>query len=181
MFCPKCGRPVNENANFCGGCGLSKREIEEQLSKQTAQVYAEPVFEKAPEKTGEVENFVEQPFPTDVEFKDVPNDVEEPVVPKAVVQAPPVYSQPQPQPQPQYPAPDTGISKEKSLSTIDFVWMMVFTSIPFFGLFYLIYLAFIQNDNINKRSYARAIFIIDLFCIALGFMFFVGFFVTSFI
>ena len=28
MFCPRCGRAVNENANFCGGCGLSRVEIE---------------------------------------------------------------------------------------------------------------------------------------------------------
>lgn len=27
MFCPRCGRPVSDTANFCGGCGLPKSEI----------------------------------------------------------------------------------------------------------------------------------------------------------
>ena len=31
MFCPRCGRAVNAEANFCGGCGLSKAEIERYL------------------------------------------------------------------------------------------------------------------------------------------------------
>ena len=37
MFCPRCGRAINENANFCGGCGLSRAEIEKfvQASKVT--------------------------------------------------------------------------------------------------------------------------------------------------
>lgn len=27
MFCPRCGRPVSDAANFCGGCGLPKAEM----------------------------------------------------------------------------------------------------------------------------------------------------------
>ena len=27
MYCPRCGRPVSDNANFCGGCGLPRAEI----------------------------------------------------------------------------------------------------------------------------------------------------------
>ncbi len=34
MFCPRCGRPVNENANFCGGCGMPKADIIKYLERQ---------------------------------------------------------------------------------------------------------------------------------------------------
>ena len=48
MFCPRCGRAINENANFCGGCGLSRAEIEKfvQASKVTndAAQPAEPTL-----------------------------------------------------------------------------------------------------------------------------------------
>ena len=27
MYCPRCGLPVSDNANFCGGCGLPRAEI----------------------------------------------------------------------------------------------------------------------------------------------------------
>ena len=40
MFCPRCGRPVSRTANFCGGCGLPKAEIERmsQPAPQPEQV-----------------------------------------------------------------------------------------------------------------------------------------------
>lgn len=37
MFCPRCGRRVNENANFCGGCGLPIAEME-KYSRQQEQM-----------------------------------------------------------------------------------------------------------------------------------------------
>ena len=36
MFCPRCGRAVNETSNFCGGCGLSRAEIEKYMVKTEA-------------------------------------------------------------------------------------------------------------------------------------------------
>ncbi len=33
MFCPRCGRPVSDSANFCGGCGLPRAEIIKQLNR----------------------------------------------------------------------------------------------------------------------------------------------------
>ena len=48
MFCPRCGRAVNETSNFCGGCGLSRAEIEKYMVKTEAaqpqpEVKTEPV------------------------------------------------------------------------------------------------------------------------------------------
>ena len=37
MFCPRCGRAVNDTSNFCGGCGLSRAEIEKYVVKTTPQ------------------------------------------------------------------------------------------------------------------------------------------------
>ncbi|MEG1050298.1 MAG: zinc ribbon domain-containing protein [Oscillospiraceae bacterium] len=178
MVCPRCGRQVNDNANFCGGCGLSKKEIDAQVAQKAAYTYTEPVFEKAPEKTGEVQNFVEQPFPTDVEFKDVPSDTVDPEVQATTQQSASQQSASQYcAPQQQYPAPNMQPEKLKDngLATVDFVWMMIFTSIPFFGLLYLIYLSFVQDGNTTKRSYARAVLILRGFALAIGVMFIVGF------
>ena len=38
MFCPRCGRPVSEGANFCGGCGLPRREIERYARQKARQM-----------------------------------------------------------------------------------------------------------------------------------------------
>ena len=48
MFCPRCGRAVNDTSNFCGGCGLSRAEIEKYVVKTTPQPEA-PKAEPAPQ------------------------------------------------------------------------------------------------------------------------------------
>ena len=40
MFCPRCGRPVSDIANFCGGCGLPKAEIEKAYREKAEQMPA---------------------------------------------------------------------------------------------------------------------------------------------
>ena len=47
MFCPRCGRPVSDTANFCGGCGLPKAEIERMCQVATPA--------PQPEKTVEID------------------------------------------------------------------------------------------------------------------------------
>lgn len=187
MFCPRCGRQVNDNANFCGGCGLSKREIDSQLSQKNSYTYTAPVFEKAPPQTGEVENFVEQPFPTDVEFKDVEETSSTPASERENTDTatPPNYTQaPQYQygyqQQEQYQWDKEEID-DKTLSTVDFLWMMIITIIPIIGLGYLLYLAFAQSKNINKRSYARAMLILFVFITLIVSMFVCGFFMANFL
>ena len=48
MFCPRCGRPVSEGANFCGGCGLPRREIE-RYARQQRQEMQTPAVAPRPE------------------------------------------------------------------------------------------------------------------------------------
>ena len=42
MFCPRCGRPVSRTANFCGGCGLPKSEIE-RMTQPQPEIKVQPV------------------------------------------------------------------------------------------------------------------------------------------
>lgn len=206
MYCSRCGRQVNNNANFCGGCGLSKKEIDDQLARTNTYNYTAPVFEPAPPQTGEVEKFVERPFPTDVEFKEVPAEawIETPTVEidvqEVVAQAEqgdaPQEQQSEQTAQDQYGASQNQyrpsqeqyqeeiLGKNKpneSLSTVDFVWMILLTLIPGVNLIYLFYQAVIQNNNINRRSYARAVFIVAFFVILIMMMFAFGFFMANLI
>jgi hypothetical protein len=68
--------------------------------------------------------------------------------------------------------------KNENLSTVDFIWMMLISSIPVVGLIYIIYLA-IQDNNTNKRSYARATLIIALFGTLVGVVFGLGFIIAG--
>ena len=69
--------------------------------------------------------------------------------------------------------------KEEPLTTVDFIWMMLISSIPFVGLFYLIYLGFIQTESKTKASFARATFIISIFAFLMVFVFMAGLFATQ--
>ena len=67
MFCPRCGRAVSEKANFCGGCGLSRGEIENYIRMtQPAQQPAEEVKTEVPFGT-----IVNQPEPVGSTKEDV--------------------------------------------------------------------------------------------------------------
>ncbi len=84
-----------------------------------------------------------------------------------------------------YTAPATTTTDAKqnnqNLSTIDFVWMMLIASVPVVGLLYLIYQGFVQQENVNKRSWARATMIISVFVFLLAFVFSVGIMMTTFL
>ena len=236
MFCPRCGRPVNAEANFCGGCGLSRIEIEKYLSKTAPQ---QPVQE-APQQ--EVPQQTVQDVPQQ-EAVFTPPAHSEPAQPKAEeipdVQIPSVeipkaehvfwQSEPAKAEEPaekatentadnattsaytdnnctyaysykkaestdcaahgsntQSTAQNTAntadavftaaaeeVKKEAPLTTVDFIWMLVLSSLPVIGLIYLIYLA-VQNNNINKRSFARATLIVAVFAFVITFVFAIG-------
>ena len=68
--------------------------------------------------------------------------------------------------------------REEAVSTVDFIWMMVISAIPVIGFIYLIYLA-LQNDNTNKRSYARATLILSIFAVVISIVFSVGFMLSG--
>ena len=241
MFCPRCGRPVNAEANFCGGCGLSRIEIEKYLSKTAPQ---QPVQE-APQQT--VQNVPQQEVPQ----QEVPQ--QETVLNSTVFSEPAEEKIPQPQQEPQqssatetnhvfwqsepakteepaekatentadnattsaytdnnctyaysykkaestdcaahssntqssnaqstantadavFTAAAEEVKKEAPLTTVDFIWMLVLSSLPVIGLIYLIYLA-VQNNNINKRSFARATLIVAVFAFVITFVFAIG-------
>lgn len=222
MFCPRCGRAVSEKANFCGGCGLSRAEIERYI-QQTQPVQTVSEAPKSDEVKSEVPfgTIVNEPVKTapavqpentaqpQIEsVEDVPETVSETVAemvdekaetvqPEEVkADIPPVKEEPKaaytppvpPQPQPdcsynaqyayssqqyaqQQPAPAP--VKNENLSTVDFIWMFIISGIPFVGFIYLIYLA-VQNNNTNKRSYARATLLVALFSVIVAVVFAIG-------
>ena len=170
MFCPRCGRAVNEGANFCAGCGLPKSEIEKYTAAQaaentenTAETVSEPMTETPSETETEPVNI--QPDSTAEEFTPVieaqSSDVKEETA--------------QPQSEPGFQAEAKPVTKEdKPLSTLDFLLMMIISGIPFIGLIYLVYLA-VQDNNITKRSYGRACLILAFIGVFVGLLFALGF------
>ncbi|MBE6886811.1 MAG: zinc ribbon domain-containing protein [Ruminococcaceae bacterium] len=210
MFCPRCGRAINETANFCGGCGLSRAEIEKfaQAAKVTNEAAQQTNAVTAPE-TPEVKSeaaygtVVNEPAPqpecqencaekTEEQIlKDILEDNTDYTTEKAAEPAPQPQA-PKAEPAQTYTAPagaeyhwsaNTAAQpvkpvKNENLSTVDFIWMMLISSIPLVGLIYIIYLA-IQDNNTNKRSFARATLIISLFAAVVSFVFIIGFIIAG--
>ena len=84
-------------------------------------------------------------------------------------------------PQAEYKQPEVSVEKDQNLTTVDFIWMLLISGIPVIGFLYLFYTAFIQQDNVNKRSWARATMIVYIFAAVLAFVFSIGIMMTSFI
>ena len=195
MFCPRCGRPVNAEANFCGGCGLSKIEIEKYLSKtapqqpaqetpqqdcsaaaeqpQTAQnghVFRESETVKAEEPAAEkpaaetTSSYAENNCTYAYSYNKTHTTAEQPYYSTAAESTTSDAA---------FTAASEEIKKEAPLTTVDFIWMLVLSSLPVIGLIYIIYLA-VQNNNINKRSFARATLIVSLFAFVVAFVFMIG-------
>ena len=207
MFCPRCGRPVSRTANFCGGCGLPKAEIERmsQPAPQPVQVDINELDATISQLEGDltginpVENYTTE---TDVNTNNVENSLEskekepislefedstQPGQSEFSANAPvhPMYeqggSESRVQHENRYTVPQTQqTAADQTLSTTDFVWMMLVSGIPVIGLIYLIYLGFVQQENANKRAYARATMIIVVFGILISVVFSLGVMMTTF-
>lgn len=186
MFCPRCGRAINETANFCGGCGLSKAEIEKFAQQNIAAQPAEETSAQAENaetvytQTTETEapKAEEAAYAQTAETAAPVYKTPEPEAPKTET-VPPVYSYGNPQ-----NTADTAHSapavKNENLTTVDFIWMFIISAIPVVGFIYLIWLA-VQNNNTNKRSFARATLIISLFSVLITAVFIIGFVVAGII
>lgn len=217
MFCPRCGRPVSPTANFCGGCGLPKAEIEKAIQPQVQPVQTQmtetdineinsTLSQLEGDLTGidPVENYttdttvntntdaaVAEDFAQEITLT-VENQYAEKQ--ENLYSGQSDYSRNAPQ-HPYYtqtekegplrPVRQPGEHREQTdnqnLSTVDFVWMLLISSIPVVGLFYVIYQAFVQKENVNKQSWARATMIVALFGALLGLVFAMGLAMTSFI
>ena len=223
MFCPRCGRPVSDIANFCGGCGLPKAEIEKAYREKAEQMPA-PVAapENEPVNIEELNNTIETlendlsgispvvDYTTepaeDTNTISTPSDfIQQEIMEenKKAEQTEPVnyygqsqYSRNAPQ-HPEYtyhnenrtynyvppvaPAPEVKETAEtsKTLSVVDYVWMMLISSIPVVGLIYLIWMGFVQNENPNKTNFARATLIISVFAFILSLVFAMGLIITQ--
>ncbi|MBR2028450.1 MAG: hypothetical protein IKA10_05645 [Oscillospiraceae bacterium] len=203
MFCPRCGRAVNAEANFCGGCGLSRVEIEKYLTKTAPQQEA-PKAEPAPQPEQPETEIpkVEIPQydvpPAETVFAETePAKSEEPSFAqseaekekqsayadnnctyaysykKSETAAPQADSTAFGSSDAAFHAAQTQPQAEAPLSTVDYIWMFVISSLPVIGLIYIIYLA-VQNNNINKRSFARAMLVMTLFAFVISLVFVVG-------
>ena len=188
-------------SNFCGGCGLSRAEIEKYIVKTEPQaeaaqpqpeVKAEPQtvsWESAPaQEAPKAESFAETKAEEPKDIKSTEYHYSYKTATEAQPKAEPSYScttadsvqaEPKAEPKAEYSyAEPVKEVKNENLSTVDFIWMMVISGIPVVGLVYLIYLAF-QNDNTNKRSYARASLIISIFASVIGIVFLLGFMLSA--
>ena len=186
MFCPRCGRQLSDTANFCGGCGLSKAEIEKYTRP------AQPAPTVAPAEQTTIADIV-----NDADFAAAGTVTDQPAETETVVETPVTETAPVQETQPAYKAPEASYhysyvnntqptqpvqpavpAKNENLSTVDFIWMLLISSIPVVGLVYLIYLA-IQDNNTNKRSYARATLIIAVFAVVISLVFAIGFLIAG--
>lgn len=216
MFCPRCGRPVSPTANFCGGCGLPKAEIEKAAVPVQTQVdSSQPALQVTETEMNELNSALSQlegdltgvnpveNYTTDTTaITNTDTGREEKIVPELkftvesqsaeqenVTAGQSDYSRNAPQ-HPFYTQNNYEQSRsvaqfadlpDHNLSTVDFVWMLLISSIPVVGMFYVIYQAFVQKENVNKKSWARATIIIYLFAALLGLVFSIGLALTSFI
>lgn len=189
MFCPRCGRPVSDAANFCGGCGLPRAEIEKYYKNkqqdtassetvrqqpqqarpeesmhnevQESTAYTNPVNAEAQESTVQTD-----PVYTDIQYNSN----------NSYSQAGQMYTEPVQEEKWHY-SEDFGFEEKavnENLSTVDYIWMLLISSIPLVGFIYLIYTAFFSNGNVNKRSFARAMLILTAFWVILAFTFSIG-------
>ena len=208
MFCPRCGRPVSDTANFCGGCGLPKTEIEKMCQVSTPAPQPEKTVEiditeinstisqlegdltginpmedyttETPVNTNKVEDDFLTLEPSKAEEGAV-NEFE-PITANYSTQS--EYSKNAPKypvyPQAEYKQPEVKVENDQNLSTVDFIWMLLISGIPVIGFLYLLYTAFVQQENVNKRSWARATMIVYIFAAVLAFVFSMGIMMTSF-
>ena len=180
MFCPRCGRPVNPEANFCGGCGLSKVEIEKYMQQQQQQNQAAGAEDSAqqPENTdcnsADCSCGTQQTESADSRaYSNAQNRENAANTYTAAPNGTAGYTQGADRTD-RYSQPESSKPcKDQNLSTVDFIWMIVLSGLPVIGLVYLIYMS-LQNDNINKRSYARAMLIVSVFSVVIALVFFVG-------
>ena len=192
MICPRCGRPVNDTANFCGGCGLPKSEILKY--QQPAAPAPQPVTDCTDELNATISQLENQLQNDDTlsvnDYTTEPasdtNTIDDVFTPSDFIRqemkneqkSTPEYTRPQYNwTAPEYPA-HTPVTEEKqpadyNLSTVDYIWMMIIGAIPVVGLLYLLYTAF-TAQNPNKRSYARAVLITMLFSCLIASVFAMG-------
>ena len=209
MFCPRCGRPVSDAANFCGGCGLPKSEI----IKMTQIAEPAPVAEiTAPEiditdinstisqlegdLTGinPVENYtteapvntnkVEDDFSVNENIaQEKPVDtIYNEIYSSTVESAQSDYSLNAPKyPYYEQPSQPEAVKLEayEKLTTVDFIWMLLISGIPVIGFIYLLYTAFVQTND-TKRAWARATLIVAVFAFVLAMVFSMGIMMSSF-
>ena len=178
MFCPRCGRPIKETANFCGGCGLSKSEIENYIkTKSNTEIKPEttPVTQPIEEINSEINNAVVNEISNENIIDIQPECVECENTQQDTTSAQTnTYTNPQQEQNYSKENPQPAVcEKSQNVSTFDFFLTMVIAGIPIIGLIYLVYLA-IQDNNVNKRSFARASLLMLLFTSIIGIMFFVG-------
>lgn len=203
MFCPRCGRTVNDTANFCGGCGLPKAEILKYHQQQMTTPVITPVHEISPAGKDELDSTLlqlETQLKEDTavsvndyttEVADDTNTIDDVVTPSDFVQQEikaehqtaqtgnrvkygqsrysynaPGYSYGEQKTNetytPDYSSYREAAEEDYTLSTVDYIWMMLISSVPVIGLIYLLYTAF-ASENPNKRSYARAVLIVGIF------------------
>ena len=183
MFCPRCGREVSDTANFCGGCGLPREDIVKANNKPVTEndvadinntisqleddlTGINPVTDYTTETVAntnnESENFVQLEMKSEEKSKDYQYG----------------YNEKTSNYRNSNGHTDNYMNyeynEETYVSTTDFIWMSIISGIPIIGIFYVLYLAFVQTENKTKRSWARSLIIITLFGGIMVFVFGLG-------
>ncbi len=188
MFCPRCGREVRDTANFCGGCGLPREEIIKANNKPITDSDVRNINDTISQLEDDLTGI--NPV-TDYTTQNVVNTNDES---ENFVQTEMKFEQKDQESQYAYDNKNheyddsnknnnytntndfvkDKYTEETYVSTTDFIWMAIISGIPIIGIFYVIYLAFIQTGNKTKRSWARSLIIITLFIMLMAFVFGVG-------
>ncbi len=206
MFCPRCGRSVNDTANFCGGCGLPKAEIERLAVKNATASQPEistvdvddinsTISQLESDLTGlnAVENYTTDStvntnkVENDSAYVEIPDEFtiksDENHVPQLTADYKYTPSFPEDYSNNAYGTQEfeeETVSVHSDVSTVDFIWMLLISGIPVVGFIYLLYTAFAGKNNPTKANWAKATLILHVFAFVLTLIFTLGIMMSTF-
>ena len=181
MYCPRCGRPVSDNANFCGGCGLPRAEILKYSRNNSSDNNRQKAEENNNVSTEDKSN--EDSFDKSAESRETrhtsQNNYTGDYGTSQNNYSSGTYSNYNQNYNTGFSGNDYyagGYEKAESadpLTVVDYLWMMIISGIPIVGIGYILYTAF-AGQNINKKNWAKAMLILAIFGFVLAFVFIFG-------
>ena len=181
MYCPRCGRPVSDNANFCGGCGLPRAEILKYSRNNSSDNNRQKAEENNNVSTEDKSN--EDSFNKSAESRETrhtsQNNYTGDYGTSQNNYSSGTYSNYNQNYNTGFSGNDYytgGYEKAEStdpLTVVDYLWMMIISGIPVVGIVYILYTAF-AGQNINNKNWAKAMLILAIFGFVLAFVFIFG-------
>lgn len=184
MYCPRCGRPVSDNANFCGGCGLPRAEI----LKYSRNAASDNNRQKAEENNNVLneEKLNDDSFSQSADTQETRQTSQNNYTGDYSTNQNNYSSNTYSNYNQNYNNGTSGndyyaggyekyekVESVDPLTVVDYLWMMIISGIPIVGIVYMLYTAF-AGQNTNKKNWARAMLILAVFGSILAFVFIFG-------